>query len=1337
MNRDLAAADAEAAADRVRAALRRMPAVADWWVIVEPTADRTVIVAYVVPGRPAGHAALLRGLRDACDGRWTDAVHLVRLSTLPRDADGAVDTGRLRALPVVSDETLRAAERAVRRQGALAARAAVADAPAPAPDGLVIRAGDVRHDDPPEPAGEADAPPALSIGPEPSLAPEAVRTLPQTLERAAGTGKGIVFASGTGSSRRLSYGGLLDRARRAAHGLALAGVRPGSPVMLPAGDSEDFLTAFWACQFSGAIPVPCAPDSADAGASAAEKLIGVWELLAEPPILTSDEATVPDSLTKRARLLDPRELATAEPPPAPVGIDPAAVAVMLLTSGSTGMPKLVTQTHTAILSMTAAARDTLALDGDDVSVNWFPLDHVVGLLMCHVRDVWLSCEQVHAPTDAILGEPLRWLDLLSEHRATLTWTPNFAFALINARAGELAGHSWDLSRLRSILNAGEMVVAEQVRQCLNLLAPFGLRHDAVQPAWGMSETCSVVTVSRDFSGTTTSLIGPVDVGSPYPGLSMRIVRDDGSLAREGETGDLQVTGSMVTAGYHANDTANAESFTDDGWFRTGDRALLREGALTVVGRSKDIIRVNGISIPSTEAEAIAERSDGVLDSFTAAVAYRPGSASTDGIAVFFSPRAGHETAAVAADVRRRVLDHYGFAPRQVIAVRPEEIPKTSIGKIRRALLAAALQAGDFDDRLSVGDREAAAARAGLWPARPSWAANRGEPGVRDECAAAVLAPDTATADRLRTLLAAHGRTCSVALWDGAGTDDAAAPTTPQDMRAFLTGADGQRTADEIVLAFRAPHGPPADSQDLITRQAYYVERVLLVVRALIGLRPQRPVRLGVIAPGLSPVAAGDLPDLALAPLSGMIRSLDAELGWLRPRIIDAEPGRESDAEPELVNGAHDTAVAYRRGIRRVSVLTGWSPQAVTGSSPFRVGAAYVVAGGLGGVGFEVCRHLLTTKGCSLVVLGRGALTEAGGESDARPRRLRELQRAGRVCYVRVDAGDAVAVRAAVEEAEAAWGLPVEGALHLAGATDGVEAAALDGDRVHEVLRAKTAPALTLGRLMAERGGFVVAFSSVNALFGGARVTAYAAANAFLGSWAAHLAAQGVTAHVLSWSRWQSLGMGAGADDEELVRSRGYRVLSAEEGLRAFDAALRLPPGHTVIGVDPTNPFVLSRIGAPAAPLDRPEVRCDPPPAGTGGTSVADALGRPLAFAVKADATAGQQDRAGEETLALVAGLWQDILAVPEVAHEEGFFELGAQSLHFPRAQYMIEDRLNVRVDIADFFRHPTVGALAAHVDRLRGRVDAAGKGHDEGDAHRRASADRFGRLRSARGRTGA
>src|SRR5262249_49132295 len=149
---------------------------------------------------------------------------------------------------------------------------------------------------------------------------------------------------------------------------------------------------------------------------------------------------------------------------------------------------------------------------------------VGGIVMFHVRDVYLRCRQVHVATQLVLRNPLKWLDLIEQFRATNTWAPNFAYGLINAQAEEIGKTRRDLSSLRFILNAGEAILPKAARRFRELLAPHGLPKTAMHPAWGMSETSSAVTYSDRFLlDATDDEDSFVEVGAPIPGTSIRIV----------------------------------------------------------------------------------------------------------------------------------------------------------------------------------------------------------------------------------------------------------------------------------------------------------------------------------------------------------------------------------------------------------------------------------------------------------------------------------------------------------------------------------------------------------------------------------------------------------------------------------------------------------------------------------------------------------------------------------------------------------------------------------------------------------------------------------------------
>src|SRR6185369_7662332 len=157
------------------------------------------------------------------------------------------------------------------------------------------------------------------------------------------------------------------------------------------------------------------------------------------------------------------------------------------------------------------------------------------------------------------------------------------------------------------------------------------------------------------------------------------------VLNEGEVGRLQVKGETVTSGYYRNLEQTRTSFTPDGWFCTGDLGFLRCGCLTLTGREKDQIIINGVNFHSYEIESIVEETPGVEGSFTAACAVRPPGVQTDQLAIFFHPltAAPGQEHTLLAEIRRRVGTALGVTPDYLLPVERDQIPKTSIGKIQR------------------------------------------------------------------------------------------------------------------------------------------------------------------------------------------------------------------------------------------------------------------------------------------------------------------------------------------------------------------------------------------------------------------------------------------------------------------------------------------------------------------------------------------------------------------------------------------------------------------------------------------------------------------------------
>ncbi|GAB3898857.1 hypothetical protein GCM10027612_57790 [Microbispora bryophytorum subsp. camponoti] len=368
-----------------------------------------------------------------------------------------------------------------------------------------------------------------------ALAPD-VPDLGAALVRAAraGSAEGIDFIRPDGSESRMTYRELLDAASRMLAGIRAAGVAPGDTVVLQVADDPELLVAFWACVLGGHVPMPV-----NAGATAVQReaapglLQRVWNGYGKPWVITGAEQPLPrevlaDPAWRTAWLGDTHRLLSHSPDGRRHRAEPGDPAMYLLTSGSTGVPKAVVLTHGNVLSRTAGTARVNRMGGANRTFNWMPLDHVGGLVMFHVRDVYLGCHQVHARIEWILEDPLRWIAAMDRHRADTTWAPNFAFGLINDQADRLKEQSWDLSRLRYIMNGGEAIRNGVVRRFLELLAPFGLPPDAMYPGWGMSETSAGVVDCR-FSPGDGGDERYVPVGRPQPGTSVRVVDEHNAL----------------------------------------------------------------------------------------------------------------------------------------------------------------------------------------------------------------------------------------------------------------------------------------------------------------------------------------------------------------------------------------------------------------------------------------------------------------------------------------------------------------------------------------------------------------------------------------------------------------------------------------------------------------------------------------------------------------------------------------------------------------------------------------------------------------------------------------
>ncbi|WP_281560635.1 type I polyketide synthase [Thalassomonas sp. RHCl1] len=524
--------------------------------------------------------------------------------------------------------------------------------------------------------------------------------------------KGFVSVGADGNLTRRHYGELLSRAGKICGGLQQAGLEPGQKVLLQIEDAGDLFTAMWGCILAGVVPVPLNVALTYDDQNQTQKLVNVWQNFDQPAILTCAALSGPISDVSRffaafiPRILNLEALQQGQAPSRFYQADPEDVAVLFLTSGSTGIPKGVPQTHGTILAMVDGTIEMNGFSQDDVTLNWMSMDHAGSLVFLGVMGVALKCDQFHVPISYVLQQPLRWLDLIHEHRVSISWAPNFVFSLFLEKQQELADRHWDLSCMRFMVNAGEAIVSRTARDFIRLLQQHQLPLDALRPAFGMVETCSGITWSRGFTLENSHDDDSfVDLGPCIPGASVRIVDDNDQLVPEQQSGRLQLKGPSVFSGYHNQEELNSK-IIKDGWLTTGDLAFLRNGHLFITGREKDIIILNGNNFYCHEIEGAVEQLPAITRGNVAACGVNVAGKNTEQLAILYHCEQSEHADLIQLNkaIRNQLMQVVGVSPAIMIRLEPKEFPRTAIGKIQRPKLKELLEQGEFSERNLVQEK---------------------------------------------------------------------------------------------------------------------------------------------------------------------------------------------------------------------------------------------------------------------------------------------------------------------------------------------------------------------------------------------------------------------------------------------------------------------------------------------------------------------------------------------------------------------------------------------------------------------------------------------------------
>ncbi len=590
-------------------------------------------------------------------------------------------------------------------------------------DASLVRAG--------EPKAPAAPATATSAEPDPDLSRSA-ETLVDALAKHASFNPGRVHVrllDETGAEIPLTYGELLERARRVAGGLVRRGVAPGRAVaiMLPTG--TEYLASFLGVQLAGAVPLPIYPPARIAQIEdhfrRHERILANAEAQC---LVTFDEARAVSRLLAaragdRCGLVTAGELGESEALALDLAVSPGPddIAFLQYTSGSTGQPKGVVLTHRNVIASLLAMGRALEASSRDVFVSWLPLYHDMGLIGGWLGSLVYGFPLVLMSPLTFLARPARLLRAIQTYGGTIAGGPNFAFELCTRRIADEEIEGLDLSTWRLAFNGAEPVNPDTLEAFARRYEPHGFDTKVFAPVYGLAEaTLGVaftplgrgprvegidrVAMERTrravpASPASGSALTFVSSGVPIPGFETRTVDDAGRETPERVVGRLQFRGPSTTSGYFRNAGATRALFDGD-WLESGDLAYIAGGEIFITGRVKEVIIRGGRNLYPYELEQAAGDVEGVRRGCVAVFGVGDPESGTERLVVSAETReqAGPRRAEIRAALERLAADVLGQPADEVVLVPPHAVLKTSSGKIRRRAMADLYQSGRLESR---------------------------------------------------------------------------------------------------------------------------------------------------------------------------------------------------------------------------------------------------------------------------------------------------------------------------------------------------------------------------------------------------------------------------------------------------------------------------------------------------------------------------------------------------------------------------------------------------------------------------------------------------------------
>ncbi|KAB8330973.1 fatty acyl-AMP ligase [Scytonema tolypothrichoides VB-61278] len=494
----------------------------------------------------------------------------------------------------------------------------------------------------------------------------------------------------------------------------------GSNALLLYPPGLDFIEAFFACLYAGVVAIPAYPPRLNQSLSRLQAIIAD----AQPTLVLTTQllmSKLQQNFKEFEHLQTLDLLATnninndsVQEWQQPV-INNDTLSFLQYTSGSTGKPKGVMVSHGNLLHNLECIKQAFELTSESVSVTWLPSFHDMGLIDGILEPLYTGYIGILMSPTSFLQQPIRWLQAISNYKATHSGSPNFGYDLCVRKITLEQQRTLDLSTWYSAYNGSEPIKQETLENFTAKFQSNGFCAKYFYPCYGLAESTLIVSgglinnepiycqINADYLKNNQAVVTSKEVektrslvGCGRVWLDTKIlIVDPVSLKNcaPDQVGEILVSGSSVAQGYWNRPQETKEIFqaylvdTGEGPFlRTGDLGFIKDGELYITGRLKDVIIIRGRNYYPQDIEFTAEQTHPAL-SFGCGAAFVADFKGQERLIIANEVKRSYlkklNITEIEGNIREAVAREHELQVYAVLLLKPASIPKTSSGKIQR------------------------------------------------------------------------------------------------------------------------------------------------------------------------------------------------------------------------------------------------------------------------------------------------------------------------------------------------------------------------------------------------------------------------------------------------------------------------------------------------------------------------------------------------------------------------------------------------------------------------------------------------------------------------------